>query len=336
MTDRIPLGDLTLDALDALYDRVAELEVERQKADAINAEVDAETEQQLNDAIEVAQYYKALAERTQAWGEQHRDRANRYRARTDAVRAELTALNSETRGLNPFAMAGRRDAVACIRATLQAISHDTPVPDDPRVTALEAERDAVYRERAHLVALLATLHPSHIGHTDPNAPDWDVVTIETPAGQMTWHIAERDMDLFTHVQPTNRICRGWDGHTTDEKYQRMRDLTQATPSLLKLEVVADRQAEHIKQLTARVEQAGARVAELEQQLADADTAADHTDRTCEAVTRAETAEAAIERVRRLCDLTIGASVRVQAVQQARDTLAALDEQPQQSAAQVCE
>ncbi|MCX5108324.1 hypothetical protein OOK13_07255 [Streptomyces sp. NBC_00378] len=38
------------------------------------------------------------------------------------------------------------------------------------------------------------------------------------------------------------------------------------------------------------------------------------------------AEAAIERVRRPCGLTIAASVRVQAVQQARDTLAALDEQ----------
>ncbi|MFT9821202.1 hypothetical protein [Lysinibacillus sp. NPDC056185] len=44
--------------------------------------------------------------------------------------------------------------------------------------------------------------------------------------------------------------------------------------------------------------------------------------------RRATAEAAIERVQRLCDLTIAASVRVEAVQQARDTLAALD-QPQQ-------
>jgi len=119
--------------------RVAELEVERKKDAAINAQVDAQTEEQLNGATEVAQYYKALAERTQAWGEQHRDRANRYRTRADAVRSELAALNSETAGLNPYAMAGRRDAVARIRAALQAISYDTPVPDDPRVTALEAE-----------------------------------------------------------------------------------------------------------------------------------------------------------------------------------------------------
>ncbi|MCX4792530.1 MULTISPECIES: hypothetical protein [unclassified Streptomyces] len=115
--------------------RVAELEAEREKD---NAEVDAKTEQQLNDATEVVQYFKALAERTQAWGEQHRDRANRYRARTDAVRAELTALNGETTGLNPYAMAGRRDAVARMKAALDTIAHDTPVPDDPRVAELEA------------------------------------------------------------------------------------------------------------------------------------------------------------------------------------------------------
>lgn len=41
--------------------------------------------------------------------------------------------------------------------------------------------------------------------------------------------------------------------------------------------------------------------------------------------RAENAEAAIARVRRLCKLTIEASCRVEAINQARDTLAALDD-----------
>ena len=40
--------------------------------------------------------------------------------------------------------------------------------------------------------------------------------------------------------------------------------------------------------------------------------------------RAERAEAAIARVRKLSELTIAHSVRVQAIDQARDTLAALD------------
>ncbi|WP_331756332.1 hypothetical protein OHA04_45475 (plasmid) [Streptomyces sp. NBC_01590] len=183
MTQRISLANFTNDQLDALYERleaaeetelarqlttcdeafasatfraakaesrVAELEAERQKSDAINAEVDAKTEQQLNDATEVVQYFKALAERTQVWGEQHRDRANRYRARADAVKAEFHALNSETKGLNPFAMAGRRDAVARMKAALATIAHDTPVPDDPRVAELQA---TVERVRAAVGAL---------------------------------------------------------------------------------------------------------------------------------------------------------------------------------------
>jgi hypothetical protein len=41
--------------------------------------------------------------------------------------------------------------------------------------------------------------------------------------------------------------------------------------------------------------------------------------------RAETAEAAVQRVRGLCDLTINVSVRVDARHQAIDTLAALDQ-----------
>lgn len=88
---------------------------------------------------------------------------------------------------------------------------------------LEALNSA-YLERAHLVALLAAQHPSHIGHTDPLAPDWAVLTVELPTGQACWHIAAADMDLFGHVQPTPYYARGWDGHSTEEKYQRIDQL----------------------------------------------------------------------------------------------------------------
>lgn len=84
--------------------------------------------------------------------------------------------------------------------------------------------DDVYRERAHLVAHLASLYPSHIGHTDPNAPDWAVVTVESPAGQMSWHVSPSDIDLFEHIERTNGLVLPWDGHTTDEKYARLRRL----------------------------------------------------------------------------------------------------------------
>lgn len=51
---------------------------------------------------------------------------------------------------------------------------------------------------------------------------------------------------------------------------------------------------------------------------------DHEGRLAHAEEAARQAQDAIARVRRLCELTINASIRVQAIDQARDTLAALD------------
>jgi len=82
----------------------------------------------------------------------------------------------------------------------------------------------VYRERAYLVAHLASLYPSTIGYTDPSEPEWAVCIIETPAGQMTWHISPDDRDLFDHVTWSSRAK--WDGHETEEKYERLRALTK--------------------------------------------------------------------------------------------------------------
>lgn len=84
--------------------------------------------------------------------------------------------------------------------------------------------DSVYRERSHLVAYLAATYPSHIGYTDPSEPDWAVVIIDTPTGQMSWHVSPDDTDLFALVRPTSTGDLGWDGHTTEEKYERMRQL----------------------------------------------------------------------------------------------------------------
>jgi len=88
-----------------------------------------------------------------------------------------------------------------------------------------SDTNNVYRERAHLVAHLATIYPSHIGFNDPSEPDWAVVTLETTEGQLTWHVSPDDMDLFKHV-PTTTDERDWDGHGTDEKYERLRSLTK--------------------------------------------------------------------------------------------------------------
>jgi hypothetical protein len=90
--------------------------------------------------------------------------------------------------------------------------------------------DAVYRERAALVAHLAALYPAVIvSDADPAAPGWSVIYVDTPQGQMSWHLDVDDLDLFSHV-PTVDDGPTWDGHTTEEKYQRLAALTaeQAT------------------------------------------------------------------------------------------------------------
>lgn len=83
--------------------------------------------------------------------------------------------------------------------------------------------DAVYRERAQLVAFMAAVYPSVIMHPEPS---WSLVYIETPEGQMSWHIAAADVDLFTHVRRVTTADYVWDGHSTDEKYERLRKLVR--------------------------------------------------------------------------------------------------------------
>jgi hypothetical protein len=85
----------------------------------------------------------------------------------------------------------------------------------------------VYSERARLAAYLATQHPAKIAYNDPNEPDWPVIYIDTPRGQLSWHISSEDVRLFAHVP----VAEGadmpeWDGHTTPEKYERLALLVQ--------------------------------------------------------------------------------------------------------------
>lgn len=86
---------------------------------------------------------------------------------------------------------------------------------------------SLYRERAALVAFLAAVFPAVIASNDPEEPDWPVIYITTPAGQMTWHLSPGDLDLFQHVDQVaaDDPRAQWDRHTTAEKYQRLEELT---------------------------------------------------------------------------------------------------------------
>ena len=84
-------------------------------------------------------------------------------------------------------------------------------------TLREIERhDTDYEKRYDLV-LDALSQARNAGYAagirlDPADPEWPVVYIELPTGQVSWHLPQ-------HPQP-------WDGHDTPEKYRRCRAFGQ--------------------------------------------------------------------------------------------------------------
>ena len=106
-----------------------------------------------------------------------------------------------------------------------------------RIEKLEAARDGAYAERNRLVAFLASIYPSGVKKT--TIPDWDeawhgCVYIDIPTGQASWHFHDSEAHLFTHLPPYDGE---WDGHTTEEKYERL--FLAASHSKQKDELLAD-------------------------------------------------------------------------------------------------
>ncbi|MFF5670288.1 hypothetical protein ACFY8S_09145 [Streptomyces hygroscopicus] len=117
-----------------------------------------------------------------------------------------------------------------------------------RAERAEAERDQAYRERAHLLAWIAALHPANAVITpadDIEEPGWQLLYLLVGGWQMSWHIAPRDAELFAHVEhvdPTDPRAQ-WDGHSTNEKYERIREHTaqlgEVRTSTVRIEISPD-------------------------------------------------------------------------------------------------
>lgn len=86
--------------------------------------------------------------------------------------------------------------------------------------------NAAYTERAQLLAFFTTWHPCVLSYNDPNARDYAVLYVTTFVGQMSWHIAPRDMHLFNHVAivSADDPRAVWDKHDTEEKYRRFAEV----------------------------------------------------------------------------------------------------------------
>lgn len=97
------------------------------------------------------------------------------------------------------------------------------------VSEMEEHLDLVYSERNKCVALLVRMALAlgltagigkHEGKGDWD-PEWmNVVFIDLPAGQVSWHIHDSELPMFDFLPP---YPGRWDGHDTAEKYRRVLD-----------------------------------------------------------------------------------------------------------------
>ena len=89
------------------------------------------------------------------------------------------------------------------------------------IVAMRQRKDGAYLERNRVVAALASCFPSGIARTAIEG--WDeewhgCVYIDLPTGQVSWHYHDSHAHLFAHLPP---YTKPWDGHTTEEKYERV-------------------------------------------------------------------------------------------------------------------
>jgi len=103
------------------------------------------------------------------------------------------------------------------------------------VEVLRQEKNNAYSERNKLVQFLSLIYPAHMKRHPPEDVEWEddwrnIVCIHSPMGQLTWHIHDSEAGMFGHlnVKPDPFADCEWDGHTTEEKYQRLLSICIAT------------------------------------------------------------------------------------------------------------
>lgn len=120
-----------------------------------------------------------------------------------------------------------------LRKSIDAIDSHAGYGYGPSVAELNqqnvrliAQKDGAYEERDKCVAVIARL-AAHLhcvawlgrhegGEWDD---DWrNIVFVELPTGQVSWHIHDSELPLFAFLKPA---ATPWDGHDTPEKYRRL-------------------------------------------------------------------------------------------------------------------
>lgn len=116
-----------------------------------------------------------------------------------------------------------------ITNTLQSRNADLHTENADFTVRLEAAsraKDGAYAERNKvlvLVALMAQRLGINVGIGQHVGEDWDadwrnILFIDLPAGQVSWHLHDSEASMFYFV---GTYAAKWDGHTTEEKYRRV-------------------------------------------------------------------------------------------------------------------
>lgn len=87
----------------------------------------------------------------------------------------------------------------------------------------EGSIDAVYRERSKCVFLITRM-AAKLGYDvgvgkDLDEPEWPVIFVHLPSGQVSWHVSREDYDRYFKGLPV--FPHPYDGHDTEEKYRRV-------------------------------------------------------------------------------------------------------------------
>ena len=89
----------------------------------------------------------------------------------------------------------------------------------------DSSKNKAYREVNELASALASLFPSWVG-VDPSEPDWPVLYVQLPTGQVSWHIGKDDADLIEGIA---REGSAWEGHTREDRSARLQALVEDAP-----------------------------------------------------------------------------------------------------------
>lgn len=147
-------------------------------------------------------------------------------ALVDQQAAELAKMTDGWRTAFDIGIANQERIQSLERELAEAKARvEAAIPQADIEMIAQVTTKAVYTERNRLVAALARLFPSGVART--SIPGWDItweqcVYVDLPTGQVSWHFHDSEAYLFEGLPP---YAKPWDGHSTEEKYNRLAALT---------------------------------------------------------------------------------------------------------------